>query len=549
MEEDTIPVGLAPKEALAWFRAKGFVFGFSWQDVWHEEHGRGFTVAKAMTRDVLETIREAVDRAIAEGETLEQFQKDLRPKLEQLGWWGKQRAIDPATGEVETVQLGSPRRLKTIFQTNMRTSYAAGRWERIQRNKRAFPFLEYVSVMDGRERPEHHAWHATVLPVDDVWWDEHYPPNGWNCRCVVKPVSRGQAERRGLKVTEPEVFEGREWVNKRTGEVHIIEKGIDPGWAYHVGKARHDGLTPGPMDGDGLAAMSALSAGDEKAVSAFLSAFGMTTRDAGVAGCTYVDAGFWPIAIAASWFRGDDGAPALPAGLDAAELRDVAAAIQSPGEIRWLWIVAKDGPVQLARRYFGQPDRDGAVMVVDVARWWRAKRMPAARAAAMRKVGTLAWSPELGIAAYDPSQPRHGKGSRDGGRFRSTGRPAALASLKSEDRPFFATATLGKVDEGAADRAEAAGFDIRGKGVRLEHRYGRHIIGTHGSEGVTARDVVDAHRMLNGATRFLPARPGREGRECLEAINGERGAIFEQSRRNVTLVTLYPLKGRRGPDD
>lgn len=391
MDEDAIPFGLAPKEALAWFRAKGFIFGFSWQDVWHEEHGRGFTVAKAMTRDVLETIREAVDRAIAEGQTLEQFQKDLRPTLEKLGWWGKQRAIDPATGQIETVQLGSPRRLKTIFQTNMRTSYAAGRWERIQRNKRAFPLLEYVSVMDGRERPEHHAWHATVLPVDDVWWDEHYPPNGWNCRCLVKPVSRGQAERRGLKVTEPEVFEGREWANKRTGEVHIIEKGIDPGWAYHVGKARHDGLTPGPMNGDGIAAMSALSAGHQTGISAFRAAFGLTTRDAAIGGTTYLDAGGWWLAIAASWFRDDRGQGALPAGVDDEELRDVAAAIQSPTEIRWLWIAAKDGPAQLVRRYFGAPDDTGAVMVVDIARWWRAKRVSAARAAAMRK-GELAWS-------------------------------------------------------------------------------------------------------------------------------------------------------------
>ena len=391
MEEETIPVGLAPKEALAWFRAKGFTFGFSWQDVWHEEHGRGFTVAKAMTRDVLETIREAVDRAIAEGETLEQFKKDLRPKLEQLGWWGKQRAIDPATGEIETAQLGSPRRLKTIFQTNMRTSYAAARWERIQRNKRAFPFLEYVSVMDGREREEHHAWHATVLPVDHPWWETHYPPNGWNCRCMVKPVSRGQAERRGLKATTPRAFAKRQWINKRTGEVHMIEKGLDAGWAYHVGKARHDGLTPGPMNGDGLAAMSALSESHKTGIGAFYSAFGLSSSDAKIGGAAYQDAGGWWLAIAASWFRDDRGQGALPAGLDDAELGDVADAIRSPAEIRWLWIASAEAPAQLVRRYFGQPDADGAVMVVDIARWWRARRVPAARAAAMRK-GELAWS-------------------------------------------------------------------------------------------------------------------------------------------------------------
>ena len=27
-----------------------------------------------------------------------------------------------------------------------------------------------------------------------------------------------------------------EWVDKATGEIHKIPKGIDPGWDYHVGR-------------------------------------------------------------------------------------------------------------------------------------------------------------------------------------------------------------------------------------------------------------------------------------------------------------------------
>jgi hypothetical protein len=183
----------------------------------------------------------------------------------------------------------------------------------------------------------------------------------------------------------------RQWINKRTGEIQMIERGIDPGWNYHVGKARNDGLAPGPYRGDGLATMTALSDGDEDAVSGFFAAFGMTTRAAAIAGRIFTDAGGWPVAIAASWFRDGSDRPRLPVGLRAAELDDVVAVIRAPAEIRWHWIATPPAAPQLVRRYIGQPDARGTATVVDIARWWRASRIPAARLDQARR-GVLAWS-------------------------------------------------------------------------------------------------------------------------------------------------------------
>ena len=240
---DDLPIPVVePTEALNFFRQKGFTFGFAWQDVWQEEHARAFTVAKCMQLDILVDIRAAVDRAIAEGQTLDMFRRDLTPLLVEKGWWGRQRMIDPLTGRSETVQLGSPRRLKTIYRVNMRTAQAAGRWERIQRSKKLFPFLRYVSVMDGRERQEHHDWHGTIKPVDDSWWDTHYPPCGWNCRCQPQPLNQRMMDAKGWSVTdEPPSFPRETYLNKRTGEVTKVEQGIDPGWSYNVGKAHLQG--------------------------------------------------------------------------------------------------------------------------------------------------------------------------------------------------------------------------------------------------------------------------------------------------------------------
>ena len=227
-----------PEEAIEHFRAKGFHVGFDWRDTAAAQHLRSFTVAKAMEVDLLRDIRRAVDRAIAEGATFETFREELEPTLRRRGWWDRREMRDPLTGEVREVQLGSPRRLRTIFDTNLRTAYARGRYQRIERVAKARPYLRYIAVLDARTRPDHRAWHGTVLPWDHPWWHTHYPPNGWRCRCTVQQLSADDLDEFGYKVSRrspsgPE----RLWTNPRTGETRMVPQGIDPGFDHNVGTA------------------------------------------------------------------------------------------------------------------------------------------------------------------------------------------------------------------------------------------------------------------------------------------------------------------------
>ena len=158
------------------------------------------------------------------------------------GWWGRRIVKDPLHPKAppRLVQTGSPHRLKTIFNTNLRTSYAAGRWERIQRAKGELPYLRYVAVLDDRTRDNHAAWHGTVLPVDDAFWRSHYPPNGWGCRCIVQQLDDDDLERYGYEVTgRPAGWSRtREWTNKRTEKTLNVPIGIDPGWGHNTGILR-----------------------------------------------------------------------------------------------------------------------------------------------------------------------------------------------------------------------------------------------------------------------------------------------------------------------
>lgn len=48
--------------------------------------------------------------------------------------------------------------------------------------------LQYRTASDGLVRPEHAALEGVTLPPSDKFWDEYYPPNGWNCRCTAVQV-------------------------------------------------------------------------------------------------------------------------------------------------------------------------------------------------------------------------------------------------------------------------------------------------------------------------------------------------------------------------
>lgn len=377
MADEALPL-VQPEEAIALMKAKGFAIAFDWRDVWQEENARAFTVAKAMSRDLLEDIREAVQRALEDGTTLAQFQKELAPKLIARGWWGTKLMTDPAGGPdavAKPVRLGSPHRLRTIFQTNLRTSYMAGRWQRIQRAKRTLPFLRYVSVMDGRERPEHGAWHGTILPVDDPWWDTHFPPCGWNCRCDAQPLNQRMLDRRGEAVTKADEvprFPQRDYINKRTGEVTRLEQGIDAGWSYNVGKAPLDGLTPPPRPGDDgpdsveSALGAVLSEGSYDRLRGFFARFGLDSREAALKGRVFTDAAGWPMAVSAGLLRGSDGAMVDLAPEREAALIAAVQALVDPDRIGWVWVTGKDGRSMLVRRYAS------AAGVVDVGRsFWR----------------------------------------------------------------------------------------------------------------------------------------------------------------------------------
>jgi uncharacterized protein with gpF-like domain len=218
-----------PKEALAYFHAKGLRVGFRYDEVWQDEHTAAFTAAKVMELDILRNLREIVERAIAKGTTFRDFRLEAGDLLDQSGW------SDYGNEDNKTS------RLATIFDTNMRVARAAGQWQRIERAEESLPYLIYELGPSKIHREEHVEWEGTVLPVDDPWWDTHMPPSEWGCQCRVRQISPQEAEELG-GVTEVPDSHLVPWENIHNGQTEYAPVGVNPAFAYNPGKNRMAGL-------------------------------------------------------------------------------------------------------------------------------------------------------------------------------------------------------------------------------------------------------------------------------------------------------------------
>jgi hypothetical protein len=117
------------------------------------------------------------------------------------------------------------------------------------------PYLMYRIGPSARHRADHVSWDGLILPKDDSWWDSHFPPNGWGCKCYTRAVTETRKKKYEQKgITVPPGVDGngggtipaktkappvtyRTYINERKGTVEKVPEGIDPAFNWNVGKA------------------------------------------------------------------------------------------------------------------------------------------------------------------------------------------------------------------------------------------------------------------------------------------------------------------------
>lgn len=202
---------LAPKQALQYLNNKGFNLTFDYDEMQKSAHHASFTVAKVTRVDLLNDIFTSLNEAMASGETFNDWKKRIKPTLQKKGWWGQKEITDPNTGEVKEIYIGS-RRLRTIFDTNMRVSYNVQR-NHTMRQLEHEEYWRYSSMFLPNSRDEHERLDGTILHRDDPFWLTNYPPNGWYCKCKVRAYSKAQIDKKGMKIASkaPESIADDDW--------------------------------------------------------------------------------------------------------------------------------------------------------------------------------------------------------------------------------------------------------------------------------------------------------------------------------------------------
>ncbi|MCH8500160.1 MAG: hypothetical protein LAT63_16935 [Marinobacter sp.] len=183
------------QEQLDFFRSKVSLPTRTWRDIEGASHARAFVVAGAMRDDLVADLRQAVDKAIEHGTTLAEFRRDFADIVKTRGWTGW-------TGS--GTAAGEAWRTRTIYQTNLRSSYHAGRYKQMKAVAQSRPYWRYRhSGNAANPRERHLAWNGMVLRHDDPWWSFHYPPNDFGCGCFVESVSQRELEAMGKTGPDP----------------------------------------------------------------------------------------------------------------------------------------------------------------------------------------------------------------------------------------------------------------------------------------------------------------------------------------------------------
>lgn len=217
------------REQQEFFRQKLRLTSSRYDDIRLAAHDRAFIVAGANRAALVNDFANAIQTTIDEGKSIQWWRQNFGQIVNKHGWADWTGSDSPA---------GVAWRTKVIYQTNLRTSYAAGRWAQMTDPKvlKVLPWWVYRHNTVENPRQQHKRWNGLTLPAKHEWFLKHYPPNGFGCACEVDAISDRQLRAMGKTGPDAVPDDGTyTFIDGKTGESWEIPNGIQHGWDYAPG--------------------------------------------------------------------------------------------------------------------------------------------------------------------------------------------------------------------------------------------------------------------------------------------------------------------------
>jgi uncharacterized protein with gpF-like domain len=181
-------------EAVKYFKDKVNIPTEKWEDFQNQQHDFAFTIAGLTRADLLEDARYLVNRGVEKGTSFEEFQNQFRRLIVRKGWNPKPLPAGP-----------EDYRLRIIFETNIRRSYSAGRYQQLNDPDilRSRPYRIWKHGDSPNPRDNHLALDGKVFPANSPFWEIASPSCAFGCKCRVFSLSERDLFRLGKEVEEP----------------------------------------------------------------------------------------------------------------------------------------------------------------------------------------------------------------------------------------------------------------------------------------------------------------------------------------------------------
>ena len=171
------------QEAIDFIQSKQVMSRDVFDQLLPELQARAFTISGAVPADVMQTVRDLV-AGLPAGQPWDVQKKLIAESISPY-------FVDPAaTEEVQAEQSAAAEaKAELLLRIHGQEAYAAAAYKVMDRQRAVFKNWQYQTMGDARVRPTHAALDGIVLPADSPFWDLHYPPWDWGCRCIVIPLS------------------------------------------------------------------------------------------------------------------------------------------------------------------------------------------------------------------------------------------------------------------------------------------------------------------------------------------------------------------------